>query len=390
LKRVAIYLSGVNDISGGGGAERFFADLFEKYSNYKEAEYKLYFFCDQSTYDALRNVNKLCHNTNTIVLLWNVSNRYKKHIENFDFLYKVQKHKIDIVHCANFGAHDFDKLFYLSQKRTKNIPKLILNVVDCQVPYILDDQNSDKLQAYTTRYITLPNKICFDGIYSWYELFIRHAKENKYYNENTIFGSIQSRFADTSRFTPAANKKNIIVFASRMHHQKRPEWFLQAINELKNRKTPALNQWKFLFIGGGEMKKDMSQYITDNGLSEQIEMIETGDLSTIYPETSCYVSTQDFENFPSLSMMEAMACGNAVIARDVGQTSLMVKDQINGLILKDDSYLGLAKALLECMNMSTIDREQMQQNSIRQVKEVHTENNFFDQVELFWNRVIQS
>jgi glycosyltransferase involved in cell wall biosynthesis len=388
-KKVAIYLSGVNDISEGGGAERFFADLVEKYSNYKEAKYKIYFFCDQSTYEALRNVNKLCHNANTIVILWNVSNRYKKYIENFDFVRKLKKYNIDIVHCANFGSHDFNRLYYLSQKR-KNTPKLILNVVDCQVPYVLDDPDSERLLGYRTRYIDLPNKIGFDAIYSWYELFISYAKKKKFYKENTIFGSIHSRFTDTSKFYPASNKEKTIVFASRMHPQKRPDWFLKAINELKLRNLTNFSKWKFLFIGGGELKTEMQSYIDKHELRELVSVIESDDLSTIYPKTNCYVSTQDFENFPSLSMMEAMACGNAIIARDVGQTSLMVQDKVNGLLLKEDNYIGLANALEEYVRVPEATRKQMQQNSIKLVNEVHTETNFFDQIETFWNRVIQS
>ncbi|MBL4624864.1 MAG: glycosyltransferase [Flavobacteriales bacterium] len=388
-KRVAIYLAGVKDISGGGGAERFFADFFEKYGHYKKAKFEVYFFCDKSTYVALRKVNKLPRLMKNVVLLWNISNRFKTQIENLDFSRKLKKFNIDIVHCANFGAYDFDRLYHIAQKRKNNSPKLILNVVDCQVPHVLEDKNSNLLKNYRTRYIDLPNKIGFDGVYSWYELFLNYFKEKKHYQENTVFGNIQSRFADTSKFKPASQKKNTIAFASRLHRQKRPDWFLKAIKELYDRKVTELDHWKFLLIGGGELKEEMSQFITNNNLAGVVEMSECGDLSTIYPETSCYVSTQDFENFPSLSMMEAMACGNAVIARNVGQTNLMVKNGVNGLVLKEDSYQGLTNTLEEYIIMSSDDRKQMQQNSIRLVEEVHTEKNFFRQIELFWNQVIQ-
>lgn len=389
MKRVAIYLSGVNDITGGGGAERFFADLFEKYSEYNSAKFDLYFFCDKSTFNALRKVNKLNRQERKIVILRNVSNRFKKRIENLDFIRKLKKFDIDIVHCANFGAHDFDRIYYVSQKRT-TYPKLILNIVDCQVPYVLRDKTSAKLSGYTARYVDLPNKIGFDGIYSWYELFIRQSKEHKYYKDDTVFGNIESRFADTSKFVPAKKKKDIIVFASRMHEQKRPDWFLKAIDVLNKSNVKELSSWKFLFIGEGEMKTEMNTFIVDNKLNELVETIECGDLSTIYPETSCYVSTQDFENFPSLSMMEAMASGNAVIARDVGQTDLMVQDEVNGLILKEDSYLGLANILEKYIKMPGPKKKLMQQNSMKLVKEVHNEGNFFNQIETFWNRVLQS
>ena len=44
-------------------------------------------------------------------------------------------------------------------------------------------------------------------------------------------------------------------------------------------------------------------------------------------------------------MNEAMAAGNVIIARDVGQTNLFVKDSLNGLLLKSDNPTGLADAI---------------------------------------------
>ena len=68
MKRVALYLSGVHDISGGGGAERFFADFFTIYQNHPNRKFELFFFCDESTFKALQNVDKL-KGINNVVLL---------------------------------------------------------------------------------------------------------------------------------------------------------------------------------------------------------------------------------------------------------------------------------------------------------------------------------
>ena len=384
-KRVAIYLSGVNDIAGGGGAERFFADLFEKYSNFVSAQFDLYFFCDQSTYNALRNVNKLRQNKSKIVLLWNVSNRYKKHTENLNFLYQIKKHKIDLLHCANFGRHDFNRLDSLNYVPSV---KKILNIVDCQIPHVLNDEKDERYKAYYERYIELPEKIKFDGVYTWYKLFISYIKKNKSYFWNPNMANITSRFADIKKFKPSIDKKNTIVFASRMHFQKRPDWFLQAILILKNENKLLLKNWQFYFIGSGEMTREMEEFISMNNLSDMVITKEEGDLSVIYPTTSCYVSTQDYENFPSLSMMEAMACGNAVIARAVGQTSLMVKDGVNGMLLKEDSPKGLAMAIKDYISLTNLQQEQMQKESLRLIKEVHTPEAFIHQIDNFWENVI--
>ena len=42
MKNVALYLSGVNNIKGGGGAERFFADFFSIYKSWPNKKFKIY------------------------------------------------------------------------------------------------------------------------------------------------------------------------------------------------------------------------------------------------------------------------------------------------------------------------------------------------------------
>ena len=132
------------------------------------------------------------------------------------------------------------------------------------------------------------------------------------------------------------------------------------------------------------MKNDLIKMIDQYKLNHILSLKTNGNLEEVFPYTSCYVSTQDYENFPSLSMMEAMACGNAVISRNVGQTSLMVKDEQNGLLLKEDTPEGLAEMLKKYIKSSDEQHLSMQKESIRIVEEVHTPTSFISQIEDFW------
>lgn len=378
-KNIAIYLSGVHDIRGGGGAERFFADFFTIYQSYDSRKFNLFFFLDESTLDALKQVNKL-NDISNVVVLKNVSNRFKKQLENIDFKIKLAKHKIDLVHCANFGRQDFNRLNYVSHK---NKVQTVLNIVDCQVPYVLEDKSDARHSVYQERYVEMPQTIKFTGVFSWYEKFITYFNNNELYAWNPPMKNIVSRFADTKKFHPSSTKEKTIVFASRMHFQKRPDWYLKAIKILNDQdKIPS--EWKFILLGDGELSKEMEDYILENKLGDVVNRKLSEDLSTIYPTTSCYVSTQDFENFPSLSMMEAMACGNAVIARNVGQTNLMVRNGVNGFLLEEDSPEGLAHAIEKYICLSDQEQSKMQAESLKMVKEVHTPLSFIHQIEDFW------
>ena len=387
-ERVAIYLSGVHNLKGGGGVERFFADFFDIYTEYSQSKYDLYFYSDHSTLKALKEVNKLKNNHSRVVILKNVSNRFKKNIENWDFNRKLKKNKIDILHCANYGRHDFDRIRHIAELPKR--PSIILNIVDCQVPYVIQDENHNLNNAYKERYIFQPNIIKFDGVFSWYELFIEYFNQNNLYKFDTQMQSITSRFANTSLYKPSINKKNIIVFASRLHEQKKPDWLIKAIEILVAQNHTEINNWSFHIYGEGPMEEELLQMVKKNKLDNYIKFHKEGDLSKVFPDTKIYISTQDYENFPSLSMMEAMASGNIIIARNVGQTNLMVKNGKNGFILEEDNPDGLAKCILKTISLSNSELEEMKNESLLMINEIHTPKNFIEQIEDFWSKIINN
>ena len=82
--------------------------------------------------------------------------------------------------------------------------------------------------------------------------------------------------------------------------------------------------------------------------------------------------------------MEAMACENAIIARDVGQTNLMLKNKVNGFFIEEDNEIGLAKTIKKYIEMDEVDKRIMQKESLKLVQEVHTPSEFINQIEDFW------
>jgi glycosyltransferase involved in cell wall biosynthesis len=86
-------------------------------------------------------------------------------------------------------------------------------------------------------------------------------------------------------------------------------------------------------------------------------------------------------------MNEAMAAGNAIISRNVGQTNLFVKHLVNGILAYPDTEEGLANAIEYYITNPQIHKS-MQNESIRLTEEVHTFQNFKSQIENFWDKTI--
>lgn len=136
-------------------------------------------------------------------------------------------------------------------------------------------------------------------------------------------------FTDNKKFVPK-DKKKIIAFLGRMIPIKHPMEMAHAVYSIRDE----LRQqgYKVVMGGYGSLYNELKQYITNNGLTDLIETPGYIDSSSILPETSIFMSLQEYTNYPSQSLIEAISCGCWCIATNVGETELLVKPEFGELI----------------------------------------------------------
>ena len=67
-----------------------------------------------------------------------------------------------------------------------------------------------------------------------------------------------------------------------MHFQKKPDWFLKAVRNLKENCPNTINNWKFLFVGDGDLAEELEIFIEENELNNLVYRLKTADLSEIF------------------------------------------------------------------------------------------------------------
>lgn len=128
---------------------------------------------------------------------------------------------------------------------------------------------------------------------------------------------------------PAASKDNIeIAFAGRLEPDKNPLLYLEAASEI----IKIFPLIKFHLLGEGTLVTQIKEFINNNGLSGNVNFVFHNNPPEIFSQTSIFVSLQSGTNYPSQSVLEAMACGNAIIASDTGDTRLFINNS-NGLLV---------------------------------------------------------
>jgi glycosyltransferase involved in cell wall biosynthesis len=134
-----------------------------------------------------------------------------------------------------------------------------------------------------------------------------------------------SILVDAKHCTPAGEKNDWVVFLGRLVQIKNPLLFVEAIPLVLSRRPGV----RFFILGSGDQQPDIEQRLDELGVQEQVTLRFEPHPDNILAKSKIFVSLQQDENYPSQSLLEAMACANAIVATDVGETWLLV-DESNG------------------------------------------------------------
>ena len=125
-----------------------------------------------------------------------------------------------------------------------------------------------------------------------------------------------------------ASDKRTIIFVKRLSEQSGVRYLIQSMSAVKERFPDA----QMLLIGDGELAGELRRTVEDLGLSENIRFIgrvPNDQVPTYLNSADIYVLPSvpqgEAEETFSLSLIEAMACGKAVIATSIGGSKEIIR-----------------------------------------------------------------
>lgn len=383
---LALLFFDITSLSGGGGAERFFYDFFSDYTRHPLAKHKMILVTD-----GIENIEKsgrsiLKENTIKILNYRYFNFRFLKFLNKrgtyflgnvinaFKMRRIIKKHNIDKLIVPFYSPREY--YFY----KTLNILGIPFDyfIVDCRIP----DNYESNTKPYFFRdcYGRFFENIRFENIHTWYSSVEDYVKKNNTVKSFRNIFSYQSRYSKIAIEFEPSRKKNIIVYAARMDEQKDPLYFLSAVKLLRDQDH--LNEWKILMFGQGPMLYQVRSFISKNKL-DAVSLQVSGNLENTFRESKIFVSTQKYENFPSLAISEAMSKGNVIIAKNVGQTNLLVKDSMNGFLAEEGRPETLALCLNKAIGLNEDQYLSMACQSLELMRNEHTVEKFIEQFDRF-------
>jgi glycosyltransferase involved in cell wall biosynthesis len=127
----------------------------------------------------------------------------------------------------------------------------------------------------------------------------------------------------------AARGKIRIVGVGTLEPRKRWDRLLIAARELQRRGDDFVVQ----IVGDGPLHESLQQQARDLGIANRVELMGYSEnIPGILANATFLVHTSDSEGYPNV-VMEAMACGRAVVATDAGDVPSLVDDGKTGFVV---------------------------------------------------------
>ena len=169
-----------------------------------------------------------------------------------------------------------------------------------------------------------------------------------------------------------SDNQTIIVTTGRLNWFKGWKFMIDSFNLFVRNNMNSL----FFFIGDGEDKEKIEQYIKEVGLSNEVKLLGYQSLNVI----SDYLNMADlfimgsYKEGWSTSLVEAVACGVPCVVTDFSSASEMVNDGINGFVIKERNEKVFADKINEAIKLpSNVIKEYSQEIKSLAVENMKTE-----------------
>jgi len=195
-----------------------------------------------------------------------------------------------------------------------------------------------------------------------------------FWKSKKIFRTSNS-FCDVSVYKPLPmeHKKNWIVFLGRFDAVKQVEQILQALPYVYEKLKQAQdNDYHFYLLGHGALEDKLKQILTTEPYAHlPITIGYQKEPWEILNKSKVFLSLQLHNNYPSRSLLEAMAAGNIPVVTDVGQTRWIARPGFSYYVPEKFSKEELAEAILQVFAMPAQQWEEKMQEARKLVLDEH-------------------
>lgn len=189
-------------------------------------------------------------------------------------------------------------------------------------------------------------------------------------------------FINPDLFQPRYDPENYFIFVGRLVRTKGVLTLLEAMRYLNT--TAELR-----IAGAGELEPELRAYANTYGLTNVrfLGHLDTATLTQTMQRALFTVQPSEwYENY-SMTVIESLACGTAVIGSTIGGIPEQVRDGVNGLLFEPGNAVQLAEKMQHLLDRRDLAIE-MGRNGRRQVETINGPDAHYDQTAQAYERLL--
>jgi glycosyltransferase involved in cell wall biosynthesis len=277
----------------------------------------------------------------------------------------IQSEEIDLVHAHGTRAHS--NLFWAARKA--HVPILYT----CHAWSFHPDQNAlvRKIRIWSEEFLTSRSDLT---------ICVSHANREtgrklfRNFNAEVIDQSI-----DPERFDPLSPRKDVrkelgigkeetvVVSVARFTLQKQPLKLIRSFAAVAR----SLENVRLLMVGDGEQRPEALALVRELGLEQRVILEPFRlDIPDVLAAADIFVLPSLWEGSP-IALLEAMSMGKAVIGTAVEGTSEIIRDGVNGLLIRPEDLEQQLEAAIGRLCVDRELRERLGEQAMASVSEKH-------------------
>lgn len=202
-----------------------------------------------------------------------------------------------------------------------------------------------------------------------------HMRKVFFYRKKSLTQTSNS-FCDTDVFQPvsSAEEQDWVVFLGRFEPMKQVLPFVEALPQVHDRlrKLP-LRDLRYFVFGHGSQENDIRALLSGAAYRDlPVEIGYEQHPEKILNRSAVFVSLQHHNNYPSKSLLEAMAAGNIPLVTDVGQTRWIAKPEYSAYVPEHFTAAELTESLAGIFSRDAAQRREMGLEARNLVLKEHT------------------
>jgi glycosyltransferase involved in cell wall biosynthesis len=166
-------------------------------------------------------------------------------------------------------------------------------------------------------------------------------------------------FASHAQFmvgSDCGRRRDKVVFLGRFEEQKGVHYLIQSIPAIAEFAASQKRMVEICIVGDGTFKSELMDLSSRfSGGFVRLTVFETNEIVALLMNAKIFLSLQKYSNYPSQSLIEAMACGVLPIVTNTGASHLMLPEGYRYLISEAEVLVELPKAIFEILSLTEDD-----------------------------------